>query len=200
MGLECTPWITLDESELDESFVRASGPGGQNVNKVSSAVQLRFDVRRSPSLPNAVAIRLMKLAGRRLTADGVLVITAQNHRTQERNRAEARERLVDLVREAAVPADPAPPRPADPGLEEAPAGGQGPPRRREEVAGRQARLRLTRTPPPRRSAAAAEIAVVLAAYGDFGICQNFKDLCLRGSFTLERPSFAAVSSCAAAPP
>ena len=108
MGLECTPWITLDESELDESFVRASGPGGQNVNKVSSAVQLRFDVRRSPSLPNAVAIRLMKLAGRRLTADGVLVITAQNHRTQERNRAEARERMAALLREALVP--PPPPR------------------------------------------------------------------------------------------
>lgn len=111
MGLECTPWITLDESELEESFVRASGPGGQNVNKVSSAVQLRFDVRRSPALPNAVAIRLMKLAGRRLTSDGVLVITAQNHRTQERNRAEARERLADLVREAAVPR----PRAARPG-------------------------------------------------------------------------------------
>ena len=115
MGLECTPWITLDESELEESFVRASGPGGQNVNKVSSAVQLRFDVRRSPALPNAVAIRLMKLAGRRLTAaDGVLVITAQNHRTQERNRAEARERLADLVREAAVP--PTPRRPTRPTL------------------------------------------------------------------------------------
>lgn len=114
MGLECTPWITIDESELEESFVRASGPGGQNVNKVSSAVQLRFDVRRSPALPNAVAIRLMKLAGRRLTADGVLIITAQTHRTQERNRAEARERLAELVREAAVP--PTPRRPTRPTL------------------------------------------------------------------------------------
>ena len=97
-----TDTISLDESELSESFVRASGPGGQNVNKVSSAVQLRFDVRRSPSLPNDVAIRLMRLAGRRVTKDGVLVLIAQNHRTQERNRAEAQQRLVALIQEAAV--------------------------------------------------------------------------------------------------
>jgi ribosome-associated protein len=94
--------ITLDETELEESFVRSSGPGGQNVNKLSTAVQLRFDVRRSPSLPNDVAIRLMRLAGKRMTKDGVLVLIAQNHRTQERNRSEAMERLVALVQEAAV--------------------------------------------------------------------------------------------------
>ncbi len=94
--------ISIDESELEESFVRSSGPGGQNVNKLSTAVQLRFDVRRSLALPNDVALRLMRLAGKRMTNDGVLVIIAQNHRTQERNRAEARERLIDLVRQAAV--------------------------------------------------------------------------------------------------
>ncbi len=88
--------------ELSESFVRASGPGGQNVNKVSSAVQLRFDVRHSPSLPNDVAVRLMRLAGKRLTKEGVIVIVAQQHRDQTRNRADARERLFDLIRQAAV--------------------------------------------------------------------------------------------------
>ena len=97
-----TPTISLDESELEERFVRASGPGGQNVNKLSSAVQLRFDVRRSPSLPDDVRARLEQLAGRRLTRDGVLVIIAQRHRTQERNREDARERLIELVRRAAV--------------------------------------------------------------------------------------------------
>ena len=100
--IRITDQISIDESELDESFVRSSGPGGQNVNKLSTAVQLRFDVRHSPSLPNEVAVRLMRLAGRRMTKSGVLVIIAQNHRTQERNRAEALERLVKLVREAAV--------------------------------------------------------------------------------------------------
>jgi ribosome-associated protein len=94
--------ISIDEGELEESFVRSSGPGGQNVNKLATAVQLRFDVRRSPSLPNDVAARLARLAGRRMTKDGVLVIIAQNHRTQERNRAEARARLFALVRQAAV--------------------------------------------------------------------------------------------------
>jgi ribosome-associated protein len=100
--IRVTDQIGIDESEIEESFVRSSGPGGQNVNKLSTAVQLRFDVRRSPSLPNDVAIRLMRLAGNRMTKDGVLVIIAQNHRTQERNRAEARERLIDLIAAAAV--------------------------------------------------------------------------------------------------
>jgi len=100
--LHITDTISIDEDEIEESFVRSSGPGGQNVNKLSTAVQLRFDVRRSPSLPNDVAIRLMRLAGKRLTKEGVLVIIAQTARTQERNRAEARERLVDLIREASV--------------------------------------------------------------------------------------------------
>jgi len=100
--IRITGTISIDEDEIEESFVRSSGPGGQNVNKLSTAVQLRFDVRRSPSLPNDVAIRLMKLAGKRLTKDGVLVIIAQTARTQERNRAEARERLIELIREASV--------------------------------------------------------------------------------------------------
>ena len=100
--IRITDSISIDEAELGESFVRSSGPGGQNVNKLSTAVQLRFDVRRSPSLPNEVAVRLMRLAGKRMTKDGVLVLIAQNHRTQERNRAEARDRLIDLIRQASI--------------------------------------------------------------------------------------------------
>ena len=100
--IQVTPSIAIDETEIEESFVRASGPGGQHVNKVSSAVQLKFDIRRSPSLPNDVALRMMKLAGSRLTQDGVIVIVAQAQRSQKRNREEALERLLELIREAAV--------------------------------------------------------------------------------------------------
>jgi ribosome-associated protein len=110
--IRVTDLIALDDSELSESFIRSSGPGGQNVNKLASAVQLRFDVRHSPSLPDGVRLRLERLAGHRLTREGVIVITAQRHRTQERNRADARERLCELIREAATP--PVPRRPTRP--------------------------------------------------------------------------------------
>ena len=100
--LRITSTIAIGEDELEETFVLASGPGGQNVNKVASAVELRFDVARSPALPEPVRIRLMRLAGKRLTKDGVLVIHARRFRMQERNREDARERLAALVRRAAA--------------------------------------------------------------------------------------------------
>jgi ribosome-associated protein len=100
--IRVTSHISINEREIEESFVRASGPGGQNVNKLATAVQLRFDVRSSPSLPAEVRDRLERLAGARLTRDGVLVITAQSHRTQGRNRQDALDRLIDLIRRAAI--------------------------------------------------------------------------------------------------
>jgi ribosome-associated protein len=110
--IRITGSISIDERELEERFIRASGPGGQNVNKLNTAVQLRFDVRHSPSLRDDVRARLERLAGQRLTNDGVLVITAQRHRTQERNRQDALDRLIELIRRAAVA--PKPRRPTKP--------------------------------------------------------------------------------------
>jgi ribosome-associated protein len=106
--IEVTPSISLMDDEVQARFVRASGPGGQHVNKTSTAVELRFDVRGSPSLPEGVRARLYKLAGSRLTQDGVIIVVAQSYRSQEMNRQDALERLLALIRKAAEP--PPPPR------------------------------------------------------------------------------------------
>jgi ribosome-associated protein len=100
--MQITPTLAIDDSEIEERFVRASGPGGQNVNKVATAVQLRFDAMRSPSLDEATRERLRALAGSRMTSDGVLVIDARSFRTQGQNREDARARLADLLRQATI--------------------------------------------------------------------------------------------------
>ena len=102
MPLEITPTLVIDDSELEERFVRASGPGGQNVNKVETAVELRFEAEHSPHLTCAVKTRLKRLAGRRWTLEGAIVIRAEETRSQMRNRELARERLVKMIREALV--------------------------------------------------------------------------------------------------
>lgn len=136
--IQVTQAIALDENELEFSFIRASGPGGQNVNKVSTAVQMRFDARRSRSLPDEVSARLQKMAGSRLTGEGVIVITASRHRSQERNRADAIERLTTLIAKAAV--EPVkrrrtrPPRAAK--------------ERRLEIKSRRSAVKSLRAPPP----------------------------------------------------
>jgi ribosome-associated protein len=106
MPIEVTPHVAIPDSDISLSFVRASGPGGQNVNKVASAVQLRFDLAGTSALADAVKARLRGLAGRRLTDEGSILIIARNHRTQEQNRREATERLADLIQRALVPPKP----------------------------------------------------------------------------------------------
>jgi ribosome-associated protein len=102
MRIAITDTIAIDDAELDITFIQASGPGGQNVNKVATAAQLRFDARNSLNLPNEVKIRLQALAGQRLTRDGVIVMTGRQHRTQDRNRQDVTERMLALIRQAAI--------------------------------------------------------------------------------------------------
>jgi len=134
MRIAVTSGLSLDEREIEMAFIQASGPGGQNVNKVATAAQLRFDARQSLSLPNAVKARLQSLAGNRLTRDGVIVITANRFRSQDRNRQDALDRLLALVREAAEP--PATRRPTRPSLGER--------QRRLDEKGRRAALKRER--------------------------------------------------------
>lgn len=136
--IRITHRISLDDDELKESFVRSSGPGGQNVNKLSTAVELRFDVRNSPNLPDDVRHRLERLAGGRLTQDGVLILTADRHRTQHRNRQDALERLTELIREASIP--PTPRRPTKPTL--------GSKKRRLEAKGQRSAIKRLRSGKP----------------------------------------------------
>ena len=135
--IEITPEITLDEGELSWEFVRSSGPGGQRVNKVATAVQLRFDVLHSPSIPAEVKGRLLEIGGKRVTEEGILIINARRYRSQERNRQDALERLITLIGEAAeVPKHRRPTKPSEAAKS----------RRREEKRRQSAKKRLRKPP------------------------------------------------------
>jgi len=136
--ISIAPGLSIDEREIEERFIRASGPGGQNVNKVSSAVQLRFDAAHSPNLSPGMRTRLARLAGRRLNQDGILIITAQRHRTQARNRDDAMGRLIALLRAAATP-------PADRRATRPTAASR---QRRLATKQRRASIKRLRSPPP----------------------------------------------------
>jgi len=100
--LKITNTILIDDDEIDESFIRSSGPGGQNVNKVSTAVQLRFDAKSSPAITETMLLRMGQIASHLMTKDGVLIITAESHRSQDRNRADARDRLIEIIQKATI--------------------------------------------------------------------------------------------------
>jgi ribosome-associated protein len=136
--IQITPTLALDENEIQISFVQASGPGGQNVNKVATAAQLRFDVANSPSLPLEVRERLLKQAGKKVTRDGWLVIDARRFRTQERNRQDAIDRLVESIR--AATREPKPRRPTKPSREAR--------RRRLDSKRKRGQVKRLRKPPP----------------------------------------------------